>query len=188
MPKVKSSITNGVNLDDLTSTIQAVKEEPAIAKFQFHISNRWLGGGHNESKVNGFSGAMQQLEHAQEFTLEAGEHPVLLGSDEGANPVEYLLHALAGCVTTSMVYHAAAEGIEVEAVESTIEGDVDLRGFLGLDPTVRSGYQGIKMNMRIKTKAEGQDWEKLLTLGPKFSPVYDSLTKGLPVEVQTERM
>jgi uncharacterized OsmC-like protein len=112
---------------------------------------------------------------------------VLLGKDEGANPVEFLLHALAACVTTSMVYHAAGQGITIESVESTLEGDIDLRGFLGIDRSVRNGYQGIRMKMRIKTDATEKQWERLVRLGPSFSPVFDSVTKGVQVEVSAER-
>jgi len=187
MQKVTSHI-NGVNVEDLILTIEAVKSQPEIGKFRFNVSNRWLGGGHNRSTVNGFRGAMQDLEHSTNFVMDAGEPPVMLGKDEGANPVEFLLHALAACVTTSMVYHAAGEGIEIEAVESTIEGDLDLRGFLGIDPKVRNGYERIRMSMKIKSKADDRAWSKLIKLGPSFSPVFDSITKGVPVDLIAERM
>jgi uncharacterized OsmC-like protein len=173
---VRTSITNGVNVDDLTKTIQAVKAQPEIAKFKFNVSNCWLGGAHNRSTVNGFRGAMQDNEHTSRFVMDAGEHPVLLGNDEGANPVEFLLHALAACVTTSIVYHAAAPGI------------LDLRGFLGIDPNVRNGYERIRMTMKIMTNASDLQWAKLAAIGPAFSPVFDSVTKGVPVDLRAERM
>jgi uncharacterized OsmC-like protein len=185
---VRTSITNGVNVDDLTKTIQAVKAQPEIAKFKFNVSNCWLGGAHNRSTVNGFRGAMQDNEHTSRFVMDAGEHPVLLGNDEGANPVEFLLHALAACVTTSIVYHAAAQGIEIEAIESKIEGDLDLRGFLGIDPNVRNGYERIRMTMKILPNASDLQWAKLAAIGPAFSPVFDSVTKGVPVDLRAERM
>jgi uncharacterized OsmC-like protein len=181
-------VTNGVGTKDLIKTIQAAKAHPEIAQFKFNVSNCWLGGAHNRSTVSGFHNAGQYTEHSTQFTMDAAEPPVLLGEDQGANPLEYLLHALAACVTTSMVYHAAGQGIEIEAVESTLEGDLDLRGFLGIDPTVRNGFQGIKIAMRISTNANERQWEKLVTLGPTFSPVYDSVTKGVSVQVCTERM
>jgi uncharacterized OsmC-like protein len=188
MKSVTSTTTNGVSVEDLTKTIQAVKEQPEIAKFKFNVSNCWLGGAHNRSTVNGFRGAMQDLEHTSKFAMDAGEHQVLLGRDEGANPVEFLLHALAACVTTSTVYHAAAQGIEIEAIESKIEGELDLRGFLGLDPSVRNGYERIRMTMKIKTSASDRQWARLITLGPDFSPVFDSVTRGVPVDIAAERM
>lgn len=183
-----SQVQNGVNVSDLFKTIQAVQQQPEIAKFRFRISNRWVNGAHNRSSVKDFRGAMQDLQHQPEFTLEAGEPPLLLGNDEGANPVEILLHALAACVTTSTVYHAAAQGIAIETVSSEIEGELDLRGFLGLDPDVRNGYQRIKMTLRIQADATEQEWEKLAAFGPRFSPVYDSVTRGVPVEFVTERV
>ncbi len=178
---------NGVNTEELMKTIEAVKAMPEIARFRFGISNRWISGGHNRTTVKGFFGAMQEMQHAAPFVMDAGEPPILLGEDEGANPVEYLLHALAACVTTSMVYHAAAQGIEIQSVESRIEGNLDLRGFLGIDPSVRNGYESIRMSMRIRTTASDQEWEKLVRLGPGFSPVYDSIVRGVPVEVCAER-
>jgi uncharacterized OsmC-like protein len=130
---------------------------------------------------------MQEIDHLQKFEMDAGEHPVLLGNDEAANPVEYLLHALAACVTSSMVYHAAGQGITIDSVESKVEGDIDLRGFLGLDPSVRNGYQAIRITMRIKTDADERQWANLVKLGPTFSPVFDSITNGVPVQLAAER-
>jgi uncharacterized OsmC-like protein len=184
---MQMTMTNGVNVAELGKTIDAVKAEPELAKFRFEIGNRWMGGGHNRSTVAGFYGAKQEMRHSRIFVMEAGEPAVLLGADEGANPVEFLLHALAACVTTSMVYHAAGQGIEIESVESRIEGDLDLRGFLGIDGKVRNGYEGIRMTMKIKTSADERQWERLVRLGPGFSPVFDSVTKGVPVEVRAER-
>jgi uncharacterized OsmC-like protein len=188
METVVTKVTNGVNVNDLTRTIESVRDQPELAKFRFSISNRWLGGGHSRSEVNTFTAAMQQVQHTVKFEMDADESPILLGNDEGANPVEYLLHALAACVTTSMVYHAAARGIHVDAVESTIEGDLDLRGFLGVDPNVRNGYQRIQITMKIDTDADERQWNTLTKLGPTFSPVFDTVTKGVPVDIHAERM
>jgi uncharacterized OsmC-like protein len=187
MQTITSTVTNGVNTDALMQTIQAVKAQPELAKFNFRISNRWLGGSHNRSTVNSFTGTMKEVDHLQKFEMDAGEHPVLLGNDEGANPVEYLLHAVVACVTTSTVYHAAGQGIAIESVESTVEGDLDLRGFLGLDPSVRPGYQAIRITMRIKTNADDRQWAKLVKFGPTFSPVFESITNGVPVQLTAER-
>jgi uncharacterized OsmC-like protein len=120
--------------------------------------------------------------------LLADEPETLLGTDRGANPVEHLLHALASCVTTSMVYHAAARGIAAERLESTLEGDLVLRGFLGLAPDVRKGYQSIKLKLRIKANISDEQFQDLSSLGPRFSPVYDSVTNGVSIAVSTERI
>jgi hypothetical protein len=136
----EQKIVNGVNVDDLHGTIDAIKEQPTIAKFKFCATNQWFDGGHNRTTIRDFYGACQRHEHKNPFVFDADEPPVLLGEDQGANPVEYALTALAACVTTALVYHAAARGIHLEEVESRLEGDLDLRGFLGMDDNVRRGY------------------------------------------------
>lgn len=180
--------TNGVDVARLQDTVSAVKGEPGLGLFRFHIENRWLDSGANQSKVSSFYGCGEQQSRPMTFTLVADEPDILLGGDTGANPVEYLLHALAACVTTSMVYHAAARGIEVEEVESSLEGEIDVRGFLGLDPSVRKGYQQIRMKLRIKANGSDEQFQELSKLGPAFSAVYDSLTNGVPVSVSAERI
>jgi uncharacterized OsmC-like protein len=182
------TIVNGVNVDNLFTTIDAVKAAPAIANFKFRVENRWEGGSQNRSTVNEFHGAGQDLSRQKSFVLHADEPSVLLGEDKAANPVEYLLHSLAACVTTSMVYHAAARGIRIEEVESTFEGDIDLHGFLDLDPTVRNGYQGIRVNFKLKADAPDEKLREIVELGTGHSPVFDSLTNGVPVSVKAERL
>jgi hypothetical protein len=124
-----SETVNGVDLGQLQATIEAVGGKPEIAKFEFRLENRWIGGGHNQSTVKDFHGACEDHSHDKPFVLDNGEHPVLLSKDEGANPVENVLHALAGCLTTSLVYHAAARGIRIDKVTSRFEGDLDLPVF-----------------------------------------------------------
>ena len=169
-------------------TVEAVKVNPLIAKFRFNVKNEWLDGAHNRSIINGFHGAMQDIERSQSFELHADEHPILLGHDQGPNAGEYLLQALAACVTSTLVYHAAARGIVIEELESTVEGDIDLRGFLGTDKSVRNGFQNIRMSFAICADLSDQELQELAKLGPTFSPVLDSLTKGVPVTVQAQRM
>ena len=179
---------NGVNVQELFKTVDAVRATPGIAKFKFRLGNEWLGGGHNRSTINTFYGVHQENARRAPFTLDADEPPVLLGQDAGPNPVEYLLHALAACVTTSLVYHAAAKGITLQEVEATVEGHLDLRGFLGIDRSVRNGYEQIRMSYRIKADVPDAQLEELVRLGPTYSPVFDSVTKGVPVTVTTERL
>jgi len=177
-----------VNVEELFKTIDAVKATPGIAKFKFRIRNEWVDGGYNRSTAKSFYGVGAENDRPKAFVMEADEPPILLGKDRGANPVEHLLHALAACVTSSMVYHAAAKAIEIEEVESSIEGDIDLRGFLGLDKTVRNGYQQIRMNFKIKADVTDEQLQELCRFGPTYSPVFDSVTKGVPVTVATERL
>jgi uncharacterized OsmC-like protein len=178
-------MVNGVDVDKLYATIDAVKQMPPVARFRFRAENEWLGGGHTRTRVLSFDGAGEEGHpRPKEFVHDADEPPALLGKDKGANPVEYLLTALEGCVTTSIVYHAAARGIRIRSIRSRIEGDIDLRGFLGLDPTVRRGYQEIRMTFDIDADAPAAELQEILELGPTFSPVFDSVTKGVPVTVR----
>lgn len=182
------TLVNGVNVDELYATVEAVKAAPAIAKFNFRIDNQWQGASRNRSTVDGFTGAGGEHTRSKPFVLEADEPAVLLGRDSAANPVEYLLHALAACVTTSMVYHAAARGIRLHQVECRLEGDLDLRGFLDLDPKVRKGYEGIRATFRLQADAPEAQVEEIVRLGTDHSPVFDSLTRGVPVTVKAERV
>ena len=179
---------NGVDVSRLRETIKAVKTKPALGLFKFQIKNRWIDGGANRSEVKSFHGCGQSQVRSRSFVLSADEPEILLGGDTGVNPVEHLLHALAACVTTSMVYHAAARGIAIEEVESSLEGELDLRGFLGLDPEVRNGYQQIRLTLRIKADVSDKELRGLAKLGQAFSPVYDTLTRGVPILISTERM
>jgi uncharacterized OsmC-like protein len=179
---------NGVAVDDLYKTIDVIKATPAIAKFKFRVHNQWVDGGQNASTADTFYGAGGEQSRTKPFVLEADEPPILLGKDTGANPVEHLLHALASCLTTSRVYHAAARGVHIEEVESSLEGDLDLHGFLALDKNVRNGYQGIKVKFKIKADVPDEKLQEISQLGPGHSPVFDSLTNGVPVSVTAERL
>ena len=178
-------VNNGVDLESLNNTVNAMKENPELGKCKFRVRNRWLGGGHNTTKIEEFYACGQENTHKQEFELYADEPPALGGKDEGANPVEHLLNALAACMTTSMVAHAAVRGIEIEHLESQIEGDIDLRGFLGLDANVPKGYQNIHVSFKVKT--DPKNIEKLKKLA-QFSPVYNSLVNGTNVEIGIESL
>jgi len=178
------NIANGIDMDALQSTIRMIKEHPEMAKSKFRIRNKWLKGGHNQSTVSDFYCAGKNISHKQKFTIDADEPPILAGTDEGMNPVEHLLNALAACITTSMVYHAAVNGINIEELESELEGDLDLRGFTGLSDKVRKGYQNIRIKFKVKTDAE--NLQKLKELA-KFSPVFDVVSNGTPVDIQIEK-
>jgi uncharacterized OsmC-like protein len=184
MPKV----INGVNVTDLMQTMDAVKADATVAKFRFRLHNEWVEGGHNRSTLNEIYGAGQLHHRAKSFMIDADEPIILLGRDQAPNPSEYLLSALAACVTSSLVYHAAARGIKIEEVESQVEGEVDVRGFLGLDPSVRKGFQNIRMTLAIHADVTDEQLEEPASLGTGFSPVFDNVTNGVPVTVRTERM
>jgi uncharacterized OsmC-like protein len=174
---------NGVDTPNLLATIGAVGAQPELAKFQFRATNRWLSGAHNQSTMHGFSGAGGEHKHVAPYKA-SGDHPaVLCGADAGPTPVEWLLHALASCLTAGLANIAAARGIKLNSVESTIEGDMDLRGILGLSNEVRNGYQGIKVSFEVDGDASAEDLKKLVMQSKDRSAVFDCLTNGVPISI-----
>jgi uncharacterized OsmC-like protein len=174
---------NGVNVTALMETISAVKANPAIAAFNFRATNKWMGGDMNRTTMKEFTGALQEHRtDSRPFVFDNGEAPVLLGQDKAPNPVEWVLHALIGCMTTTTAYHAASRGIEIRAINSMIDGDLDLRGFLGLSDKVRKGYSEIRVKMRVATSASRETIEALT----RMSPVFDIVSKSVPVKVNIE--
>lgn len=181
----ESSVVNGIDVIEFENTVQAVKAQPELAKFQFRASNRWDMGGYNRTTIKGFYGAGE--EHGAQdrtFVLEADEPPVLLGEDRTANPVEYLLHALASCLTSSIIYKAAARGITIESVESKLEGDLDARAFLEVSNDARKGYQNIRATFKVKSDASAEELKECA----EFSPVLDVITHGTPVSLLIEKV
>ena len=180
---IEQTTVNGVDVEKMGTTVQAIQGQPDLAKFKFRAINSWVNGGQNQTTVKEFYGAGQEdTTRTQPFVLMADEPPVLLGKDESANPAEYVLHALASCLTTSMVYHAAANGIKIDAVDSEYEGDIDLHGFLGLSEDVRPGYQNIRVNFKVKSDAPAEKLRELM----KRSPVFDVVTNPVPVTISVE--
>ena len=173
---------NGVNTDGLKETVGQISENPELGKCEFRLHNDWVNGDENRSTACSFYAAGGEQKHKQEFKFQAGEPPLLQGKDDGANPVEFLLSGLSGCMTTTIAYYAALNGETIEKMESTYEGDLDLQGLLGLDKNVRPGYQQIRVNFKIKTKAPAEHIEKYYP----FSPVYDVVSKSVPVDVKIE--
>lgn len=174
---------NGLDMEVLQETVGAIKDDPEMGKCRFRASNKWVDAGHNCTTVKDFYGAKQEIEHKQTFELHADEPPILAGGDDAANPVEHLLHALASCMTTSMVAHAAVRGIHIEEVESELEGDIDMRGFLGLANDVPKGYTNIRVKFRVK--ADVDDMDKLKDLA-ESSPVLNTITHGAKVDIEVE--
>lgn len=176
-----ANIKNGVNVDQLVETIGAVQGNPELAKFEFRTKNNWIEGGHCVSSMKSFYGVGQEDTTRKEtFTMECDHPNVLLGEDKAATPAEVVLHALGSCLTGAMVYHAAANGIEIEGAESSLKGGCDLHGFLGLDPEVRKGFDGITVRLKVKSDASE---EQLLNLA-KFSPVFDIISNPTPVAIE----
>lgn len=182
-PIQEEAILNGVNVTRLGQTVEAIQQNPEIARFQFRARNRWDDGGHNQATIDTFYGACQELAHKQPFVFDADEPAVLLGEDNGANPVEFVLAGLSGCMTTTLAYHAAARGLEIEDISSEFEGDLDLHGMLDLDPSVRSGYSEIRVKFRVKGEVDEATIHELV----RKSPVYDIVSNPVKIRVEVEK-
>ena len=185
MTTTENPVRNGVDTATLFATLDAVKGNPDIAKFQFRATNRWVSGTHNQSTIHGFHGALQEMTHQQPWTFDADHPAVLVGNDNGPTPVEFVLHALAACLTAGLANIAAARGITLTEVESTVEGDIDLMGILGLSDQVRNGYQQIAVRFKVR----GDDPEKLrqvIEQSRQRSAVFDIVTNGVPVSIEVD--
>jgi uncharacterized OsmC-like protein len=177
--------TNGVDTATLFATLDAVKGQPEIATFQFRARNTWVAGTHSRSSFSGFHGAMQELEHKTVTTVESDHPAVLVGEDAAPTPVEYLLHAIAACITAGVANVAAARGVQLTRVSSTVEGDIDLLGIFGLsDGSVRNGYKQIKVTFHIEGDADDATLRAIVEQSRQRSAVYDALTQPTPVAIE----
>ena len=177
---------NGVNTPTLLGTINAVKEQPELAQFKFRASSQWLQGTHSRSKVEAFTGAGGTHNHESDFSYDADHPKALVGEGQGPTPIEYLLHGLAGCITAGIANVAAVRGVKLTEVESTVEGDINLLGILGLDDSVRNGYEKIQINFKVKGDAPAEKLREVVEQSKARSAVYDVLTNGTAVEVNVE--
>ena len=184
MTLVTATIRNGVDTGKMFATLDLIKAQPELAKFRFRASNRWIDGSHNRSTIQGFYAAGgEDTSRTEAFELDAGEPAILLGTDTGPNPAEYLLHALAACLTTSIVYVAAARKVELTSVESNLTGDMDVRGAPGVDDEPRNGFERIGVSFRVTGDAPTEKLREVVERGKARSAVYDMVTNGVPVVV-----
>jgi len=182
-----TSTVNGVDVDRLSGTIDAVAANPALARFQFRARNHWIEGGYSRTTIKDFYGAGQEdATRTEAFTVDTDEPPVLLGQNRAPNTVEYVLHALAACLGGTIVYHAAARGIALDGLECTIEGDLDLHGFLGLDSDVRPGYEQIRVSIKATGDFDDDQLAELASL-TRYSPTRDIVSNPVPVAIDVTR-
>jgi uncharacterized OsmC-like protein len=184
-PTQPTTRVNGLDTQKMADTVGALKANPVLARFEFRARNRWISGGENRSAIQSFYGAgKEDTSRQRAFEFTNGEPPVLLGDNEGANPVEFLLHALAGCVTTTTVLHATARGIEIESLSTRLVGDIDLQGLLALED-VAAGYRSIRIEVDIKAKnASDAELDDLLQFAQAHSPVCNTVCRPVPVVVE----
>jgi len=179
---------NGVNVEQLVETINAIKDQPEIAKFKFRATNQWVEGGHSRTKIQSFYGALQEdTSRSESFVLDGDEPPVLLGENRGPNAVEAVLHALASCLSVGFIYNAAAQDIKVEKMEMKMEGDIDLHGFLGLSDNIRPGYENIRLTYKVKADATDEKLTELCEYVQKTSPVLDIIRNPVNVSIKMDK-
>ena len=177
---------NGVDTESLFGTINAVASQPELAKFQFRATNRWVKGTHSRTRMASFFGAGGEHSHVREYALDADHPAVLCGADEGPTPVEFLLAALSSCLTAGIANIAAARGVTLRSVESSIEGRMDMRGILGLSDEVRNGYEGITVRFDIDGDASEETLRGIVEQSRARSAVFDVLTHGVPVQIAVD--
>lgn len=177
---------HGVDTPTLFATLDAVRGQPELAKFRFRAVNRWIAGTHSQSKMAPFFGAGTEHTHATDVAFDADHPAVLVGADRGPTPVEFLLHALAACLTAGLANIAAARGVTLTEVESTVEGDIDLLGIFGMSDRVRNGYERIRASFRVRGDAPAETLRALVEQSRARSAVYDVLTNGVPVELAVD--
>jgi uncharacterized OsmC-like protein len=180
------STRNGVDTATLFATLDAVKQMPAAAQFQFRARNEWVAGTHSRSAISDFFGVGEEREHATTFVFDADHPAVLVGQDHGPTPVEFVLHALAACLTAGIANIAAARKVTLTEVRSTVSGDIDLNGILGLDPEVRNGYQQVQVTFTIKGDAPAEVLREIVEQSRRRSAVYDVVTNGVPVAIDVD--
>ena len=185
MTTMDNPVRNGVDTATLFATLDAVKGTPDIAKFQFRATNTWVSGTHNQSTIHGFYGAMQEMTHQQPWIFDADHPAVLVGADNGPTPVEFVLHALAACLTAGLANIAAARGVSLTEVESTVEGDIDLLGILGLSDEVRNGFQAIRVTFNVRGD-DPEQLRKVVDQSRQRSAVFDIITNSVPVSIEVD--
>jgi uncharacterized OsmC-like protein len=184
--EVNDPIRNGVDTATLFATLDAVRQAPEAAKFQFRAHNQWQSGTHNRGTISDFYGVGEERSHERTFVFDADHPAVLVGRDQGPTPVEFVLHALAACLTAGLANIAAARKVRLTEVRSTVTGDIDLNGILGLDPAVRNGYQQITVRFTIKGDAPAEKLRELLEQSRARSAVFDVITNQVPVTIEID--
>ena len=185
MNPVSDTVRNGVDREKMFATLDLIKAQPELARFQFRATNRWIEGAHNRSTIKAFYGAgAEDTSRTEPFVLDAGEPEVLLGRNSAPNPVEYLLHSLAACLTISIAYVAAARDVELTSIESTLTGELDARGAFGLADDVRNGFERISATFRVTGNAPEEKLREVVERARARSAVYDIVTHGVPVAVE----
>lgn len=178
-----SAVDNGVNVEALLGAREALTEAREAAAFTWRVRNEWIRGTHSRTTIEDFSGLGGEQTHTKSFTYDA-DHPTQFAAQDNApTPVEFVLHALAGCLTGGIAAVAQNRGIQLSSVASTIEGDMDLAGILGIDRDVRNGFSSIRVTFDIDGDAGPEDLRAVVAQSVRRSAVYDIVTNNVDVVV-----
>jgi uncharacterized OsmC-like protein len=178
------SVDNGVNVQALLEARDVLKGAPEAAQFTWKASSKWDHGVHSTTTIQNFFGLGAEQSHKSETTFSADHPEVFAAEDQGITPIEYLLVGLASCLTAGVASVAQNRGIQLRSVESTVEGNHDIRGILGADSDVRNGFNDIKVTFTIDADASKEEIEALVAQSQKRSAVFDALTNPTNVAVE----
>jgi uncharacterized OsmC-like protein len=180
--ETNTSTLNGVDVQALKETIAYLGDNPDKALFKFRARNRWIDGNRNETSIDEFFALGENQERAKTHVVKVDQPALILGQDTAPNPVELLLAALSSCITSTVVLHGGADGVAIDELSSEIEGSMNLEGYMGIDPNVRSGYNEIVLKLKARSSADG---DRLMELVSK-SPVLDVLRNGTRVKIDID--
>jgi uncharacterized OsmC-like protein len=181
--KVAPTPRNGVDTPALFATVHAVRHKPQLAKFQFRATTRWVKGTHSRTTIESFSGAGGEHTHKHAHTYDVDHPAVLVGEDNGPTPMEFVLNALGGCLIAGVANIAAARRVDLSEVTAHVEGNVDLRGVLGISDEIRNGYDSIRVRFEIKGDAPAEKLQQIIEQSRNRSAVFDIITNAVPVEI-----
>ncbi|MBW8015877.1 MAG: OsmC family protein [Planctomycetes bacterium] len=180
---VEQTILNGIAVGELSDCMSSLRQSPDIGKCTFKATCKWVSGAYCQTEISDFFASGEVIHRDKTHVLEGDEPVVLMGSDLGANATEALLHALGACLSASFIYHATDQGIDIESLEIDLQGNIDINGFLGLNEEIRNGFESIEVTFRVKSDAPREKIEELCNYAQKRSPVFDTVTNPVPVNV-----
>ncbi len=185
--QIETPQKNGVNVQAILEAKDALEATPSDAQFKWRAACEWIDGVHSRSTMEGFFGLGEEQKHDRAFTIDADHPSLFAASDNGATPAEIVLSALASCLMAGVASVAENRGIELKSVKAIVEGDMDLSGVLGIDSSVRNGFEAIRVHIDVDADASEQDIEALVAQSQKRSAVFDVIANPSLVNVTVEK-
>jgi len=174
-----SPLVNGIDTEQVVSLATKISEDEDYGQFTFRANNQWLNGSRSRTSIQGFfAGGKENTGRRQTLTVDADQPDFLAGHNTAPNSAEHLLHSLISCLSTTLVYHASVQGVPLDEVIVTAEGDMNARGFFGISDDVNKGYERVRINMQVKSDEDVDT----LTAMAMHSPIYEIVSRSVPVE------